>query len=137
MMQTLRFLVLFSTFLISQTASQDRAPHRLANQSPMAFSPMAYDFFHPNGNKDPCTFSKCSPFPLAAQLHETQEQTTSRPRTHSVGIGAGAVVAAIFAALVIVCLAIGVYNVAKSCQANVNRNKTVQPMLNKSNIEII
>ena len=126
MMQTLCFLVIFSVFLISQTAAQDRAPHGLAYQSPMAFSPMAYDFFHPNGNKDPCTFSKCSPFPLAAQVHKTQVQTTATPRTHSARIGAGSVAAAIFAALVIACLAIGVYNVTKTRQANVNFNKVVQ-----------
>ncbi|XP_057526861.1 uncharacterized protein LOC130805995 [Amaranthus tricolor] len=129
MIRELCFLVLFSVSLIYATFAQDRAPHGLAYQNPVAFSPTAYDFFHPNGrNQDPCVSSKCSPFPLAAQVHEAQAQSTAAtaPRTHSGGIGAGAAVATIFAAIVIVCLAMGIYYVTKTRKANVNRNKTVQ-----------
>ncbi|KAI4334402.1 hypothetical protein L6164_019100 [Bauhinia variegata] len=69
-------LFIFSLVLVSTATGQERAPHGIGYEKPVAFSPSAYDFFHPNaqkrGNKDPCTASKCSPLPLAAQVEDTQ-----------------------------------------------------------------
>ncbi|KAJ8444509.1 hypothetical protein Cgig2_028324 [Carnegiea gigantea] len=68
------FLFLLSLPLLSMVMAQDRAPHGLANQHPVAFSPSAYDFFHPNARQGGRVTSECSPFPLTAQLQETESQ---------------------------------------------------------------
>lgn len=133
MIQRICFFVVFSLSLFSQITAQDRAPHGLAYQYPTAFSPTAYDFFHPNTHQDSCTKSNCAPFPLAAQVHETQSEAaaattaTATPVKHTTTLGAGTIVGPIFAAIIILCLAMGIYYVAKTRQENVNRTKTVQP----------
>ncbi|XP_061358762.1 uncharacterized protein LOC133302959 [Gastrolobium bilobum] len=70
------FLFLLSIGLLSIASGQERAPHGLVYENPVAFPPSAYDFFHPNARKpetkDPCIASKCSPLPLAAQVEATQ-----------------------------------------------------------------
>lgn len=61
----------FISFLITVCRAQDRAPHGLANTSPLAFSPEAYEFFHPNtqgqSSKGGCSAPDCSStLPLGA-----------------------------------------------------------------------
>ncbi|KAF7115343.1 hypothetical protein RHSIM_RhsimUnG0058600 [Rhododendron simsii] len=73
---------LLSFFTI--TRAQDRAPHGLAYENPMAFSPSAVDFFHPDpkhpGTQDPCAESNCSPLPLAATVaSNVARESKSRP----------------------------------------------------------
>ncbi|KMT02067.1 hypothetical protein BVRB_9g207960 [Beta vulgaris subsp. vulgaris] len=127
MIQRICFFFLFFVSFLSQIIAQDRAPHGLAYENPTAFSPTAYDFFHPNTHQDSCRSSNCAPLPLAAQVHETQsETTTAMPKTHT-RIGAGAIVGPLFAAIIILSLAMGIYYVAKTRQANANRTKVVQP----------
>ncbi|KAI4322262.1 hypothetical protein L6164_021973 [Bauhinia variegata] len=73
---TFSTIILFSLVLLSIAAGQERAPHGLGYENPEAFTPSAYDFFHPNAqkpeNKDPCAASKCSPLPLAALVEDTR-----------------------------------------------------------------
>ncbi|XP_021728346.1 uncharacterized protein LOC110695418 [Chenopodium quinoa] len=130
MVQRICFFVLFSLSLFSRIAAQDRAPHGLAYQSPAtALSPTAYEFFHPNAHQDPCTKSNCAPIPLAAQVHEMQSEaaTETSPITRTTAFGAGTIAGPAFAAIIVLCLAIGIYYVAKTRQENVNRTKPIQP----------
>ncbi|XP_056692162.1 uncharacterized protein [Spinacia oleracea] len=108
--------------------AQERAPHGLAYQYPSALSPRAYDFFHPNAHRDSCTKSNCAPIPLAAQVHEAQSEAAAAaaaPRTTT--LGAGMIAGPAFAAIIILCLAMGIYYVAKTRYTNLNRTKSVQP----------
>ncbi|KAG7572839.1 hypothetical protein ISN44_As09g011880 [Arabidopsis suecica] len=64
----------FSSLIFTNFAlAQDRAPHGLAYETPVAFSPSAFDFFHTQPeNSDPtlnpCVESGCSPLPVAAKV---------------------------------------------------------------------
>lgn len=129
----LSFLFFLSAALVSIATGQERAPHGLAYESPIAFSPSAYDFFHPNAQKpetkDPCAASKCSPLPMAAQveatqIHENKALATQKGRKQ---IEAGAVAGIIFAVACAVLLAMGIYYVKVTRQANMSRaNNSVQ-----------
>ncbi|XP_021746041.1 uncharacterized protein LOC110711913 [Chenopodium quinoa] len=128
--QRICFFVLFSLSLFSRIAAQDRAPHGLAYQSPIALSPTAYEFFHPNDHQDSCTKSNCAPIPLAAQVHEMQSEaatTETSPLTRTTAFGAGTIAGPAIAAIIVLCLAMGIYYVAKTRQENVNRTKPIQP----------
>ncbi|XP_040993588.1 uncharacterized protein LOC121240261 [Juglans microcarpa x Juglans regia] len=71
------FLLIFSCMItiLSIARAQDRA-HGVAYESPMAFSPSAYHFFHPNtqdsDTKDHCSPSNCSSLPVAAEPRVTE-----------------------------------------------------------------
>ncbi|KAL2332039.1 hypothetical protein Fmac_019620 [Flemingia macrophylla] len=129
-------LSLFSLALVSSVIAQERAPHGLLYENPEAFSPSAYDFFHPNAKKpetkDPCTASKCSPMPLAAQV-EAAEIHESKASTQEKGgkkLGAGGVAGIVFGVAFVVVLAMGVYHVRVTRRANISRakaNGSVQP----------
>ncbi|XP_027348470.1 uncharacterized protein LOC113860045 [Abrus precatorius] len=105
----LSFLFLVSIALLSIATGQERAPHGLVYESPVAFPPSAYDFFHPNTRKpearDPCTASKCSPLPIAAQVEATQiyenKASTMQKGWKKIGAGgvAGIIIAVAFAVL--------------------------------------
>jgi len=64
----------FSSLILTNFAlAQDRAPHGLAYETPVAFSPSAFDFFHtqpenPDPTFNPCSESGCSPLPVAAKV---------------------------------------------------------------------
>uniref|UniRef100_A0A1J3CF60 Uncharacterized protein n=1 Tax=Noccaea caerulescens TaxID=107243 RepID=A0A1J3CF60_NOCCA len=101
-------LLFFSSLIITKVAfAQDRAPHGLAYETPVAFSPSAFDFFHtqpdnPNATLDPCAEeSSCSPLPVAAKVQgasakvEQSEIATTSTGSGS-GIGAGGVAGIIF-----------------------------------------
>ncbi|CAJ2660678.1 unnamed protein product [Trifolium pratense] len=126
------FFFFFSlSLIITIVTSQERAPHGLVYQNPEAFSPSAYDFFHPNSQKhDPCTSSKCSPLPLAVeatQIHESQGSKLSNGRKQ---LGAGGIVGIIFGVAFVVVLAMSVYHVKVTRKANMIRakaNNSVQP----------
>lgn len=127
------FLFLLSASLLSTATGQERAPHGLVYESPVAFPPSAYFFFHPNARKpetrDSCTASKCSPLPVAAQVEATQiyENKASASQKGGKQIGAGAVAGIIFAVAFAVLLAMGVYYVKVTRQANMSRaNNSVQ-----------
>ncbi|XP_061376688.1 probable leucine-rich repeat receptor-like protein kinase At5g49770 [Gastrolobium bilobum] len=113
----LSLLFLLSLALVSIVIGQERAPHGLVYENPEAFPPSAYNFFHPNvrkpeTTKDPCTISKCSPFPLAAQVEATQvhhnkASTSERSRKK---LGAGGVAGIVFGVAFVVLLAMSVYH---------------------------
>ncbi|KAG4967291.1 hypothetical protein HKD37_12G033352 [Glycine soja] len=123
----LSFLFLISLALLSIARGQERAPHGLVYESPVAFPPAAYDFFHPNAqkpeNKDPCVASKCSPLPLAAQVDATQiyENKASTTQKGRKQIGGGGVAGIITAVAFAVLLAMGIYYVKVTRQANMSR----------------
>ncbi|KAI9077109.1 hypothetical protein K1719_040931 [Acacia pycnantha] len=127
-------LFLLSLTLVSIATSQERAPHGLVNEGPVALSPSAYDFFHPNARKpetggDGCSASKCSPLPEAAQveatqIYENQALTSQKGRKQ---LGAGGIAGIVFGVAFVVLLAMGVYYVRAKRQANMNRANTVQP----------
>lgn len=129
--------VLIFTLLsfLTITRAQDRAPHGLAYENPMAFSPSAVGFFHPDskhpGTQDPCAESNCSPLPLAATVassvaRESKPQPEERGRTR---LGAGGAAGIVFGFVCAVVLAIGVYYVAVTRRANLTRTRTssIQP----------
>lgn len=124
-------VVFFSLSLLPGIArAQGRAPHGLAYENPMAFSPSAFDFFHPNGQQQqnlPCGTASninCSPLPMAAQVgHESKESSRSR---HS-GVGAAGIAGIVFGFVFAVLLAMGVYYVVVTRRANVTRANSIQP----------
>ncbi|PIN12197.1 hypothetical protein CDL12_15194 [Handroanthus impetiginosus] len=110
--------------ILSISRAEDRA-HGLTNETPIAISPQAYAFFHPNAlpptTTKPCDSStKCSTLPLAAvatvqstPAHESTSTTTGDRR-----VGAGAI-AGISLSFVLVCIVgMGVYYVIIKRRAN-------------------
>ncbi|CAA7017792.1 unnamed protein product [Microthlaspi erraticum] len=89
----------FSSLVITNVAlAQDRAPHGLAYETPVAFSPSAFDFFHvqPDATLDPCSEeSGCSPLPMASAKAQESEIVTMSTGSRS-GVGAGGFVVSIF-----------------------------------------
>ncbi|XP_054814420.1 uncharacterized protein LOC129314962 [Prosopis cineraria] len=126
-------LFLLSMTLVSIEATQERAPHGLVHESPVAFPPSAYNFFHPNARRpetrDACSASKCSPLPEAAQveaaqIYESKALTSQEGRKQ---LGAGGIAGIVFGVAVAVLLAMGVYYVKAKRQANMSRAYAVQP----------
>lgn len=124
---SLPLLTLVSLALVSTAIAQERAPHGLVYENPEAFSPSAYDFFHPNAKKpetkDPCTASKCSPMPLAVEATEIHESKASTLKGGRKQLGAGGIAGIIFGVAFFVILAMGVYHVKVTRRANMNRAK--------------
>ncbi|KAK2433943.1 proline-rich receptor kinase [Trifolium repens] len=122
----LSFIFILSLTLLSTTSSQERAPHGLIYENPIAFPPSAYLFFHPNAKthetKNSCVTSKCSPLPMAAKV-ETNQKYENKEASQKGGkqIGAGAVGGIIIVVTFVVLLAIGVYYVKVTRQSNMNR----------------
>ncbi|KAK6936045.1 hypothetical protein RJ641_033075 [Dillenia turbinata] len=135
-MPTIVSLLLFISSLsfLSIARAQDRAPHGLSFENPVAFSPSAVEFFHPNvqpsASKDSCL--TCSPLPLAAQVqstpaHESRDSTTSQPSGGGSRVGPGGVAGIVFGFVFVVLVAMGVYYVVMTRRENTSRAKTVQP----------
>ncbi|KAL1201388.1 hypothetical protein V5N11_036393 [Cardamine amara subsp. amara] len=104
--RTCLFFLISSLIFTNLALAQDRAPHGLAYETPVAFSPSAFDFFHtqpenPDATLDPCADSGCSPLPVAARVQgasakaEESEIATMSIGSRS-GIGALGVVGIIF-----------------------------------------
>ncbi|XP_062171039.1 uncharacterized protein LOC133876809 [Alnus glutinosa] len=129
------FLLFFSflTILAINARAQDRAPHGVAYENPMALSPSAYDFFHPTTQKpkteDPCHASSCSPLPIAAQVVEATPAHESRDLSPRNGnrVGAGGIAGIVFGLVFAVLLTMGVYYVTITRRANMTRTNSVQP----------
>ncbi|XP_014497504.1 uncharacterized protein LOC106759005 [Vigna radiata var. radiata] len=122
-------LSLVSLTLVSIVVAQERAPHGLVYENPEAFSPSAYNFFHPNEKKpesrDPCATSKCSPMPLVAQVEATEihESRAKTPEGGSRKLGAGGIAGIVFGVAFVVVLAMGVYHVRFTRPTNMSRPK--------------
>ena len=128
-------LLCLSDFTILLIAgAQDRAPHGLVYESPVAFSPSAVEFFHPRTrepkSENPCPpSSACSPLPLAAQF-EDNDQTKGKISTSQRGggrLGAGGVAGVILGASFAVLLTMGVYYVTITRKASINRADSDKP----------
>ncbi|XVE79755.1 hypothetical protein DITRI_Ditri14bG0082000 [Diplodiscus trichospermus] len=128
------FLLLLSSLaLLSIARGQGRAPHGIAYESPMAFSPSAYEFFHPKtkepDTKNPCAASNCSPLPIAAEVEATKavESKVSTQQKSGHRLGAGGIAGIVFGLAFAVLLAMGVFYVLNTRRANANRATSVQP----------
>ncbi|GMI94279.1 hypothetical protein like AT2G28410 [Hibiscus trionum] len=130
------FLLLLSSLaLVSIANGQDRAPHGIANENPTAFSPSAYEFFHPKARKpdseNPCATSNCSPLSIAAEVDASKALETRVLPQHKPGhgMGGGAVAAIVFGSAFVALSAMGVFYVLNSRGANAVANppNTVQP----------
>ncbi|KAK2985425.1 hypothetical protein RJ640_006063 [Escallonia rubra] len=129
MVSTLLFAFLS---LLSVTRAQDRAPHGLNHEHPVALPPSAFDFFHPSnqqaGNKNPCAESSCSPLPLAATVESSLAHASrSKPERGGSRVGAGGIAVIIFGFVFAVLLAMGVYYVVITRRANTSRSNSIQP----------
>ncbi|PKI62620.1 hypothetical protein CRG98_017042 [Punica granatum] len=128
-------LLLLPVSFLNAVSGEDRAPHGFAHQNPMAFSPSAYDFFHPNTQqlptKSPCEDSSlnCSPLPMAAQVEaaEGQEARLSESRSGGTRIGPGGIAGIVIGLAFAVFLALGVYYVTVTRRNNMIRANSVQP----------
>ncbi|KAI9194791.1 hypothetical protein LWI28_009209 [Acer negundo] len=124
---------------LSIATAQDRAPHGLAYENPMAFPPEAFNFFHPKTQDSntktnhPCSAANCSPFPVAAQVQSTKAQESKYPTTtpsrNGNRIGAGSIAGIVVALTFAVALAMAAYFVVIKRRANMNRAQanSVQP----------
>ncbi|GLT33802.1 hypothetical protein SLA2020_083630 [Shorea laevis] len=130
------FLLLLSSLaLLSIAKSQDRAPHGIAYENPVAFSPSAYEFFHPKTQdpdaNHPCAAaSSCSPLPVAVEVRANQaleSKVLARQNGGGNRLKAGGVAAIVFGCAIVVLLGMGVYYLAITRRANLNRAKSVQP----------
>lgn len=127
--------VLLSVSVLHAVAVEERAPHGLAYESPVAFSPSTYDFFHPNTqqlpSKSPCgdSSSSCSPLPMAAQVGamDTQESRDSESRSGQATGRPGGVAGIVIGVALVAFLALGVYYVTVTRRNNVRRANSVQP----------
>ncbi|KAH7561030.1 hypothetical protein ACOSQ2_016672 [Xanthoceras sorbifolium] len=124
--------------ILSIATAQDRAPHGLAYETPMAFPPEAFNFFHPktqdsDTENHPCAASNCSPrLPVAAQVQSTKAQESkysTTPHKGSSRLGAGGIAGIVVALTFAVTLAMGAYFVVIKRRANANRAQanSVQP----------
>ncbi|KAE8038845.1 hypothetical protein FH972_011317 [Carpinus fangiana] len=122
------FLVFFSLLTILSNARQDRAPHGIVYENPIAFTPSAYDFFHPSTRKS-CETSNCSPLPVAAQVVQASPGHESRELASQKGsrVGAGAIAGIAFGLVFAVLLGMGVYYVVITRRDNTSRTNSVQP----------
>ena len=125
--------LLSSLALLSIARGQDRAPHGIAYDNPVALSPTAYDFFRPKteepDTKNPCAASNCSPLLIAAQVEATKalESKVSTQQKSGHQLGAGGIAGIVFGLAFAVVLAMGVYYVLNNRRANANQANSVQP----------
>lgn len=132
----MNFLLLCVSFLtvisFTTTKAQDRAPHGLVYEHPMAFSPSAYTFFHPKANppsiQDPCDESKCSPLPMAATVEsDLAEESRAKTEKSENRVGAGGIMGVIFGFIFVVLLAMGAYYGVIKHRRNSRRENTILP----------
>lgn len=118
---------------------QERAPHGLVYESPIAFSPDAYSFFHPETRQkknstteslcdNNTSESGCSELPTASSVQSNlAHQSLSPPEDGERRIGAGGIVGIllgfVFATIV---LAFGVYYVVITRKSNSSKANPVQ-----------
>ncbi|KAJ6395353.1 hypothetical protein OIU77_020587 [Salix suchowensis] len=127
---SLFLLRLSSLTILLVAAAQERAPHGLVYENPVAFSPSAVEFFHPRTPEvpkleSPCAApsTSCSPLPLAARF----EDSISTDRRGGGRLGAGGVAGVILGVAFAVLLTLGVYHVMITRKASINRAGSDQP----------
>ncbi|XAR59754.1 hypothetical protein NMG60_11015709 [Bertholletia excelsa] len=132
-MASMASVLLFSLLsLLSIVRSQDRAPHGLSYQNPTAFSPSAYEFFHPktdhSADGDSCAESNCSPWPLAATVASTlAHESKSTTKVEGDRLGAGGIAGIVVGLVCVLILAMGAYYIVVTRRANLSKTNSVQP----------
>ncbi|EYU36191.1 hypothetical protein MIMGU_mgv1a016347mg [Erythranthe guttata] len=118
-MASLVIFIILST-LISLSTAEDRV-HGVANEGPIAISPEAYAFFHPN-TLQPVANNPSLPLAAATvQSAPAHQSAAAATATGGRGIGAGGV-AGISVSFLFVCLAgIGVYYVMVKRRVNMQK----------------
>ncbi|TMW98114.1 hypothetical protein EJD97_004487 [Solanum chilense] len=121
--------------------AQERSPHGLAFESPIAVSPEAYSFFHPETQKKNTTTSEslcndnnntsgCSRFPTASSVQSNLAHE-SLPPTDEGGdkrMGAGGMVGIALGFGFAIVLALGVYYVAIARKRNADKGAPIQQL---------
>ncbi|GFS30859.1 hypothetical protein Acr_00g0014510 [Actinidia rufa] len=130
-MAMVSILIFILLSFLSSTRAQVRAPHGIVYESPMAFSPSTFDFFHPNtknqGSEDPCAIPNCSPLPLAATVASSLAYESRSTQEKGGGqVGAGGVGGIVLGFVCAVLLAMGVYYGVVKRRANLTRTNSVQ-----------
>ncbi|KAL5990665.1 hypothetical protein ACLOJK_011568 [Asimina triloba] len=130
------FFHLFLFLSMAQAQDFETRPrsHGLGEETPLAFSPSAFEFFHPDS---PLPTTTDSPLPLsmsafsstsaepvakAAQVHETNTRAASKAGGGAGG-GPGAVAGIVLGCVLAVLLAMGAYHVSVKRRANISRAK--------------
>ncbi|KAJ4843562.1 hypothetical protein Tsubulata_007981 [Turnera subulata] len=129
------FFLFISVSLVFIAGAQDRAPHGLVYENPVAFSPSAVEFFHPKTQqpetKNPCATSStgCSPLPLAAQVEaaQVQESRVATPQRGGTRLGAAGIAGIVLGLASVVLLTMGAYYVWITRRANLSRANSSQP----------
>ncbi|KAL7085011.1 hypothetical protein ACP275_14G256600 [Erythranthe tilingii] len=119
-MASLVIFIILSTF-ISLSTAEDRI-HGVANEGPIAISPEAYAFFHPN-TLQPTANNPSLPLAAATTVQSApaHRSAAAAAATGGRGIGAGGV-AGISVSFLFVCLAgIGVYYVMVKRRVNLQK----------------
>ena len=99
----------------------------------MAFSPSAYNFFHPKANpptiQDSCDKSSCSPLPMAASTVQSSlaQESVSRDVKSGSKISAGGVAGLIIGFTFVVFVAMGAFFVVTKRRTKLGRKNTVLP----------
>ncbi|KAK1411965.1 hypothetical protein QVD17_32854 [Tagetes erecta] len=126
------FLSFQTIISFTTTKAQDRAPHGLVYETPMAFSPSAYNFFHPKSNppttSGSCDEFSCAPLPIAATVQSSLDEE-SKPRNEKSEnrVGAGGIVGVLFGFVLVVLLAMGVYYVVTNRRGGSRSESTILP----------
>ncbi|XP_049378866.1 uncharacterized protein LOC125843723 [Solanum stenotomum] len=137
MASCLFFVVVFCLPFIVK--SQERSPHGLAYESPVAVSPEAYSFFHPETQKQNTTTSEslcddnnnasgCSRFPTASSVQSNLAHESLPPGDEEGDkrMGAGGMVGIALGFGFAIVLAFGVYYVAIARKRNADKGAPVQ-----------
>ncbi|KAL1345444.1 hypothetical protein HN51_019185 [Arachis hypogaea] len=147
----LSFFLFITILCVSIVTAEERAPHGLVYVKPEAFSPSAYNFFHPintNARKkkpetktqEPCSASssKCSPMSVTAQseeatqIHENKSSSLSTEEDNNVSknIGAGGIAGILFGIVFVVLLGMSMYHFRVTRSNNLGKsNNFIQPSL--------
>ncbi|KAL3829185.1 hypothetical protein ACJIZ3_017987 [Penstemon smallii] len=114
---------------LSITGAEDRA-HGLHNESPVALSPEAFAFFHPNAlqpsTSNPCHSTGCSSLPLASSTVQSTPAHESAS-AHRSGLGAGGIIGIPLGFGFVCLITVGVYYAVIKRRANLRRANLEKP----------
>ncbi|KAL1558136.1 hypothetical protein AAHA92_08635 [Salvia divinorum] len=118
------------SFLSLSTNAEDRA-HGLSSEPPVAISPEAFAFFHPDAKQhpsgaNPCDSSHCTKLPLAATVKSAPANESQSPTSGGHGLGAGGITGLSLSFLFVALVGMGVYHVMNKRRANIDRAKPEQ-----------
>ncbi|KAL1298616.1 hypothetical protein HN51_042937 [Arachis hypogaea] len=131
----LSFFLFITILCVSVVTAEERAPHGLVYVKPEAFSPSAYNFFHPINNnarkKKPETKTQ-EESEEATQIHESKSSSSSTKEDNNVSknIGAGGIAGILFGIVFVVLLGMSVYHFRVTRSNNLGKsNNFLQPSL--------